>query len=752
LWSIKLALIAGALVCQYNLQRNECGSELQYMLLRAYRLTDKLGIVLLKSSVALVDTSHAGVGMIVGAVRRILVGSVLSVLLTIGFALYRIVRRMALAVWSVIRAILSVLGVVGLSGLTISRRMTGQAATGAMARRAARAEMEAGLAEDPLRAQNRVLSGLAVVLLAVLISVVLWATGPARSSTAGIPSNQDINLIDATPGTAVASSPVALVASPIPTATALPSVIQVRGSLAYVVREKAQSDIWVVGVGTRAPLRLTNDPADDRDPAWSPDGSRLAFASHRDGNWEIYIYDMNSGETTRMTYDLSFQAGPQWSPDGQWLVYESYQGNNLDIYTIPLDNSQLPIRITDNPAPDFSPSWSPDGRRIAFVSWRDGNQDVYIFSLDDPRDAASINVTNTPTRQEDYPTWDPSGEMLAFSALDEGLEKVFVKPADDPETIAQVMNIGRTPAWSPDGASLVFAVDSVDSTHIVAAPFAAEGVATEVIPVPLGATDPTWTGAPLPAALVNSGGLGTAISEPLFIEQEARLDVDPPFRLSPLAGVEAPYSVLSERVDDSFNALREQTNDVVGWDFLGQLEDAFWDITRPPQPGEERRNWHMTGRAIAFNRNAIVGFPPPIEVVREDVGVYTYWRVYVRVSDEAQSGNLGEPLRRMPWDFASRNQGDVAAYDEGGRFRTEMPAGYYVDLTQVALDFGWSRVPAGSDWRANFNSTNYWLFDRRDGLSWYDAMRELYSVSQLGGFAPDATAIPIQQPTAKPGG
>jgi hypothetical protein len=222
--------------------------------------------------------------------------------------------------------------------------------------------------------------------------------------------------------------------------------------------------------------------------------------------------------------------------------------------------------------------------------------------------------------------------------------------------------------------------------------------------------------------------------------------------LNTLFDVDVPSPYLSDRVNDSFNALRVQTNEVLGWDFLGQLEDAFWDLNRPPQPGEERRNWHMTGRAFSFNRNAIVGFPPPIEIVREDIGVYTYWRVYVRVAEEAQSGQLGEPLRRMPWDFASRNQGDVEAYDQGGRLRAQMPAGYYVDITELAAAYGWTRVPTGSDWRANFNSTNYWMFIKADGLAWFDAMRELYAVSQLGGFAPEATAIPAQQPTDAPGG
>jgi hypothetical protein len=374
------------------------------------------------------------------------------------------------------------------------------------------------------------------------------------------------------------------------------------------------------------------------------------------------------------------------------------------------------------------------------VSWRDGNQDIHIFSLDDPRDAASVNVTNSPTRWEDYPVWSPEGGLLAYSALDEGVEKVFVIPTNEADSVAQVMGRGRMPTWSPDGQSLIAAVDSIDSTQLIAIPFTEAGFATTVIPVPRGSSAPNWSGLPLPPPLVNSGGLPPAIVEPLYVEQVQESGGDPPYDLNLLTDVEAPVAALSDRVNDSFNALREAVNDATGVDFLGQLEDAFWPIDRLPQPGEARRNWHMTGRAFSINRNAIAGFPAPIEIVREDIGVETLWRVYVRVADNAQNGQLGEPLRQMPWDFLSRNQGDVEAYNQGGRLRTELPSGYYIDLTELVRDYGWTRVAAGSDWRANFNAVNYWMFTKADGLSWFDAMRELYTLGQMGGFAPTETA------------
>jgi hypothetical protein len=137
--------------------------------------------------------------------------------------------------------------------------------------------------------------------------------------------------------------------------------------------------------------------------------------------------------------------------------------------------------------------------------------------------------------------------------------------------------------------------------------------------------------------------------------------------------------------------------------------------------------------------------------VREDLGVDTYWRLYVRVSDDTQNGQLGEPLRRMPWDMLSRDSGDVGAYDQGGRLKTTIPSGYYLDFTSIAQDYGWQPMPAGTDWRANFNAVNYWLFRKADSMSWYDAMRELYTNDQLGGFAPTATpSLPTPLATTQP--
>lgn len=720
------------------------------MLVRAYRVTDKLGIVLLKSIAGVGAWCVDGANIVVQFVQRG-GGGVFALIFVALLAIFRIIKRIVLVIWGILSRIFGMIfSRIGIAGRSAGRTSAGGAqsaragaAGNIMARRAARAELETNLAEDPLRTQNRFLSGVVVVVLAALVVAVIIATSGGRDNTpsSGVPAVVDLNL-----GNAGSATPTVaqggLLPTPVPTATDIPELLQARGSLAFVVHERGQDDIWMTSIDSRNPLRITSSPEDDRDPSFSPDGQRLAYASHRDGNWDIYILNMNNplGEPERKTFGIAFDARPVWSSDGVYLAYESYQNNNLDILIMSVDGTVPPQALPSmSGSAEFSPAWSPEGRQIAYVSWRDGNQDIYVVDLND---GEAFNLTNSPTRHEDYPAWNPDGTLLAYSAVDEGIEKVFVKSVSNPEEPAQVIARGRNPSWSPDGNSIIFAVDSFEGTQFIVEPYEAGGITTPVISVALPSDDPVWTDAPLSPAFLNSGGASLGVTDDLFVEQVTPLSGDRSFGLQNI-GVDGPeLPVLSDAVDDSFNALRERVNNAVGSDFLGTLESALWDLDYRPNPNEPNRNWHRTGRAFSFNRNLLLSFPAPVEVVREDTDLETDWRVFVRVDEDAQSGELGEPLRRMPWQFVSSSDGDVEAYDQGGRLQTTIPAGYYVDLTQIAEDYGWERQPAGTDWRANVFTRNYWMFVKKDGLSWYEAMRQIYTFDELGGFNPTATPIP----------
>ncbi|MBN1965423.1 MAG: PD40 domain-containing protein, partial [Anaerolineae bacterium] len=354
------------------------------------------------------------------------------------------------------------------------------------------------------------------------------------------------------------------------------------------------------------------------------------------------------------------------------------------------------------------------------------------------------NLTNSPDLNEDHPTWSPDGQAIAYSALADGIEVVYAKSASNPEAEPTIVDRGRAPTWSPDGQSLVYAIDHNGYTLLVAGRYGSVGVASQAVAVPAPATAPDWTaqtGREFVQALARgSGSLVAEEGGSLYTETVDYVQDAPHYRLVLLQNVDAPNPYLSDRVNDSFAMLRQEVVAASGVDLLGDLEDAFWGLDRAPEPGQAALNWHMTGRAIALNRNFIQGYPPTIEVVREDIGVHTYWRVYVRAA--VQDGQLGEPLTALPWDFMSRTSGDVQAYEEGGRLRASIPAGYYVDITQLAEDYGWERLPADRTWRANFGGVLFWQLVKTEGLTWDQAMLELYSADDLTRYLTEPTAFP----------
>lgn len=733
------------------------------MIVRAFRLTDKLAAAALKvlvwlasGIVAYVEALAQTGGVVFGGVARgvILVASWLA--RVIGRVLRSLLIGLAWLLGTLIALGQRVSGGAPPSAeagplSSLRARLAGDTAEqdrlDSMLRRAEELSEAVVLVEDPLKAANRTLSAMLVVLLGAVVILLVWATAPRGSNIGSFP------VAPAAGALATLTSPepqVTPFATVVPTATPRPESLRIGGSLAYALRSGGQQDIWVSVIGFDEPVRLTNSPADDRSPAWSPDGHFIAFASNRDGNWELYVQDVRVGTVTRLTYTPGYEGAPAWSPDGQWLVYEAYAEENLDVYITRLDGTQGPIRLTLDPAPDTSPAWAPGGREIAYVSLREGNKDIYLLSLDDPTESMAVNLTDTPDMDEQGPVWSPDGQSIAYTATGDGLDVVSVKSISDPAGAPVVIDRGRDPAWAPDGLSLVYAVDQGARTLLLAGQYRTVSMSNQALAVDGVATHPDWT-AWRPQQLDQAS---EATPAPLYEEQIVSQREQPPYYHPILLGdVQAPLPHLSDRVNDSFMALRQAVLKATGEDILGTLEDAFWALDRLPEPGQERLNWHMAGRAFSLNRNLIYGFPPALEIVREDVGPNTYWRVYARAA--VQDGQLGEPLRDLPWDFTARSSGDVQAYEQGGRTRSSIPSGYYVDLTELFADYGWKRQPADRSWRYNFGGVLFWMFVKDDGLTWEQAMLELYTQDELNAFLTEPTPFPTPTlapptPTAEP--
>jgi Tol biopolymer transport system component len=155
--------------------------------------------------------------------------------------------------------------------------------------------------------------------------------------------------------------------------------------IAFVSDRAGGINIWVMDRGGSNVRQLTDSPRENWMPAWSPDGSMIAFVSNRSGLWEVYLVDAAGGNLRQLTSsELQINNwGPAWSPDGSTLAYASAEaGDFWNLYTMDADGSNVQ-QLTDRPGTDFEPVWSPDGSRIAFGSDRSGRMEVHLISLGD---------------------------------------------------------------------------------------------------------------------------------------------------------------------------------------------------------------------------------------------------------------------------------------------------------------------------------------------------------------------------------
>ena len=188
-----------------------------------------------------------------------------------------------------------------------------------------------------------------------------------------------------------------------------------------------------------------------------------------------------------------------------------------------------------------------------------------------------------------------------------------------------------------------------------------------------------------------------------------------------LNNVNVSYPYLQDEIDESFTALRSRVGQEAGWDALYNLENAIIPISVPLSPGL-KEDWLYTGRAISLNPVSMdAGW---MIIVREDFGVETYWRIFLRA--RYQDGSQGRPIPFRTWDLNARFTGDPQSYEAGGKLSSSAPSGYWIDLTSLANAYGWERLPSLENWRVYDPAIRFNELVMRDGLSWQAAMNEIY--------------------------
>jgi TolB protein len=511
--------------------------------------------------------------------------------------------------------------------------------------------------------------------------------------------------------------------------------------LAFAAYRHSQWDLYSVDEVGGDLRQLTDDSYEDRDPAYSPDGTKLAFASRRDRNWDLYILDLVTGQQTRLTDHPAYDGAPAWNPDGTQIAFESFRTGDLDVWILDLESGALKNLTADSSSGDFAPAWSPDGARIAFTSWRMGDKDLFALDL---KTGALTQLTDSEAAEE-WPAWSPDGRRLAFVRNWLGEREIYSMAVSTPATgdmpVTQVTWLGRDdgPVWSPEGERLAVLQRRFDGEQLLwLAPGETHQLPTRLTDVAWLDGRPTWSG-----LAVNYGTpLSTLVdSEPssLYVEEltPSQSSGGEPWDLVPVAGLSLPTPAmtpyLSDRVDDSYNALRRRVADEVGYDFLGQVSEA-WRPYNFFNDTSEYASWHKSGRAVDTLFEYHTDDGQVMEIVRDDMGGEVYWRVFLRCTD--QGGSCGRPITVNPWDYSYRARAEIAP-DQGG-IEKPVPHGYYVDFTALAREYGWNRISSWNDedfsWTWHFKAFEYWHYQKTDNLTWYAAMQEVYAQPKLDKY------------------
>jgi TolB protein len=218
-----------------------------------------------------------------------------------------------------------------------------------------------------------------------------------------------------------------------------------------------RSNIYTIKADGSTMVNLTpNNTSTLRDPAWSPNGSTIAYTAPGPlGGRYLYVMKHDGSQPTQVTSGLYHtDSQPTWSPDGLSVAFISDRSGNPQLWTLSLNDMTMSQRTTNAVAPE-NPSWSPDGARIVYASA--GN--LYLFNSAMSRPYAFVISGKART-----PDWSPDGSNIAYV---DG-ETVWIRSLDGKNnTMVGTYAGASSPRWSLNGAQLTFSArDGSSQMHL----------------------------------------------------------------------------------------------------------------------------------------------------------------------------------------------------------------------------------------------------------------------------------------------
>ena len=211
-------------------------------------------------------------------------------------------------------------------------------------------------------------------------------------------------------------------------------------------------EIYVMDADGGNRENLTSHPVHDMDPDWSPDGTKIAFISNRNGGeYQIYVMDADGKNQTRLTDGPREKRDPDWSPDGGKIAFTVRDLiNHIEVMDADGDNRAVLERDA------LVPSWSPDGGKIAFVSGRDGGSEIYVIGAD----GQGLERLTDDFLGGHSLSFSPDGRRIASDSTHGEFYHIYVMGADgkNRKWLTHNQEHNFHPTWSPDGKAIAYAV------------------------------------------------------------------------------------------------------------------------------------------------------------------------------------------------------------------------------------------------------------------------------------------------------
>lgn len=244
-----------------------------------------------------------------------------------------------------------------------------------------------------------------------------------------------------------------------------PDVDRTGSFLVYASTQHSPTfDIYRKSVDGRTVTQLTTDPSDDLMPSIAPDGTKIAFASNRNGNWDIYMMPIGGGAPTQLTADTDEEVQPTWAPDGRRIAFSRKNGrtNTWEIWIVDTQNPALRSFVCEG----FLPRWSPDEKKDVLLFQRARQRGSHLYGvwtieLVQGEGLSPTEIVSARNAAVLQPSWAPDGRKIVFTTV--------VNPSGDTEWPTQsdiwIINadgtsrIGLTngrfrnmqPTWGADG-------------------------------------------------------------------------------------------------------------------------------------------------------------------------------------------------------------------------------------------------------------------------------------------------------------